>query len=53
MVDRGGVIHHIEIVKDLTEEPDYGATLDAVKKLASCFDPPKRRGHGVGFFQNL
>ena len=33
VVDRGGVIHHIEIVKDLTEEPDYGATLDAVKKL--------------------
>ncbi len=33
VVDREGVIRHMEIVDDLTHEPDYEATLDAARKL--------------------
>jgi thiol peroxidase len=33
VVDREGIIQYIQIVKELTEEPDYGAVLDAVGKL--------------------
>jgi thiol peroxidase len=34
VVDRKGVIQHIEIVKELTQEPNYEAALQAAKKLA-------------------
>jgi thiol peroxidase len=33
VVDREGVIRYIEIEKDLTEEPNYDAVLEEVKKL--------------------
>ncbi len=33
VIDRGGVIKYIEIVRELTQEPDYHAILDAVKRL--------------------
>lgn len=33
VVDLKGTIQYIQLVKELTEEPDYGAVLDAVKKL--------------------
>lgn len=33
VVDRDGVIQYIELVKELTEEPNYDAALGAVKKL--------------------
>jgi len=33
VVDPEGIVQHIQLVKDLTEEPDYEAALDAVKSL--------------------
>ena len=33
VLDREGVIRYIQIVKELTKEPDYGEVLGAVKKL--------------------
>ncbi len=33
VVDRKGIIRHIEIVDELTYEPDYEAVLEAAKKL--------------------
>ncbi len=33
VVDQAGRIQYIQLVKEVTEEPDYGAVLDAVKKL--------------------
>jgi len=33
VVDRGGIIRYRELVKEMTEEPDYDAVLKAVKKL--------------------
>jgi thiol peroxidase len=33
VVDRGGIIRYMELVKEMTEEPDYDAVLQAVKKL--------------------
>jgi thiol peroxidase len=33
VVDREGVIQYVELVKELTEEPQYDAVLNAVKKL--------------------
>ena len=33
VLDRSGVIQYIEIVKELTQEPNYEAVLTAVKKL--------------------
>jgi thiol peroxidase len=33
VLDRAGVIQYIEIVKELTQEPNYQAVLAAVKKL--------------------
>jgi thiol peroxidase len=33
VVDREGRIQYIQLVKELTEEPNYEAVLDAVKKL--------------------
>ena len=33
VVDRGGTIRHIQIVKEIAEEPDFDATLEAVRKL--------------------
>ncbi len=33
VVDREGIIQYVQLVKELTEEPDYGAVLDAVNKL--------------------
>ena len=33
VVDREGSIQYIQLVKELTEEPDYEPVLDAVKKL--------------------
>ena len=35
LVDRQGIIRHIQIVKDLTEEPDYDKAIEMVKALAS------------------
>ena len=34
VVDGEGIIQHIELVKELTEEPNYDAILNAVKKLS-------------------
>jgi thiol peroxidase len=33
VVDQGGVIRYVELVKELTEEPEYEQVLGAVKKL--------------------
>jgi thiol peroxidase len=33
VLDRSGVVQYIEIVKELTHEPNYQAILSAVKKL--------------------
>ena len=33
VVDREGIIQYVQLVKELTEEPDYGSVLDAVNKL--------------------
>ena len=35
VLDRQGTIRHIEIVPELTDEPDYEAILKAVKKLVT------------------
>jgi thiol peroxidase len=32
-VDRDGVIRYIQVVKEVTQEPDYAAVLEAVRKL--------------------
>ena len=32
VVDANGVIRHIQLVNELTQEPDYGAVLEAAKK---------------------
>jgi thiol peroxidase len=34
VTDKSGVIRYIQIVKELTEEPDYNAVLDAVKAVS-------------------
>lgn len=34
VVDREGMIQHAQLVKELTDEPDYQAALDAVARLA-------------------
>ena len=34
VVDQEGIIQYIQLVKEVTEEPDYSAVLEAVKKLA-------------------
>jgi len=33
VVDRGGVIQYVQIVPELSDEPDYEAALDAARKL--------------------
>ena len=33
VLDRQGIIRYIQVVKELTQEPDYGEVLQAVKKL--------------------
>lgn len=33
VIDREGVVAYRELVAEVTEEPDYGAALDAVRKL--------------------
>jgi len=33
VVDKEGTIQYIQLVKEVTEEPDYNAVLEAVKKL--------------------
>lgn len=33
VVDRNGVIQYIQLVKEVTKEPDYEAVINAVKKL--------------------
>ena len=33
VVDREGTIQYIQLIKEVTEEPDYNAAIDAVKKL--------------------
>ncbi len=33
VIDREGIIQYIQIVKEVAEEPDYDAVLEAVKKL--------------------
>ena len=34
VVDRDGIIRYIQIVKEVTDEPDYEAALSAVRGLA-------------------
>ncbi len=34
VVDREGVIRYIQIVKEISQEPDYDTVLDAVKKIS-------------------
>jgi len=34
VIDRKGIIRYIDLVKETTEEPDYEAALEAVKKLS-------------------
>ena len=34
VLDREGIIRYIQIVKEVTDEPDYDAVLEAVNKLA-------------------
>ena len=33
VVDKQGVVQYVQIVKEIAEEPDYNAVLEAVKKL--------------------
>ncbi len=33
VVDKDGTVQYIQLVKEVTEEPDYGAVIEAVKKL--------------------
>lgn len=33
VVDRAGVIRHVQVVKEVGNEPDYGAVLDVVSRL--------------------
>jgi len=33
VVDQDGIIRYMQLVKEVTEEPDYNAALEAVKKL--------------------
>ena len=33
VVDREGTVRHVQLVKDITDEPDYEAVLNAVKEL--------------------
>jgi thiol peroxidase len=33
VVDRNGTIQHVQLVKEITQEPDYDAVLAAVKRL--------------------
>jgi len=33
VVDRGGIIQYIQLVKEVADEPDYDSVLDAVTKL--------------------
>ena len=33
VVDRGGIIRYIQIVEEMTQEPDYDTVLDVVKKI--------------------
>jgi thiol peroxidase len=33
LVDRKGIIQNIQLVKEVTKEPDYAAVLNALKKL--------------------
>ena len=34
VVDKDGAVQYIQLVKEVTEEPDYDDVLGAVKKLA-------------------
>ena len=34
VVDQNGTVQYVQLVKEVTEEPDYDAALEAVKKLA-------------------
>jgi thiol peroxidase len=33
VLDKGGKVVHAELVKEVTQEPNYQAALDALKKL--------------------
>ena len=33
VVDKDGVVKHVEYVKEITEEPDYDSAIEAVKKI--------------------
>jgi thioredoxin-dependent peroxiredoxin len=35
VVDREGIVQYVEVVKEIANEPDYDAALEAVKKLVS------------------
>lgn len=34
VVDRNGIIQYVQLVKEITQEPDYDAVVMAVSKLA-------------------
>ena len=34
VVDKGGTVRYVQLVKEMTHEPDYAAALDAVKRAA-------------------
>jgi len=34
VIDRSGIVRLVQLVKEVTQEPDYGAVLSAVKELA-------------------
>jgi thiol peroxidase len=34
VVDREGIIRYIQVVKEISQEPDYNAVLDVVKKIS-------------------
>ncbi|MCD6287818.1 MAG: thiol peroxidase [Candidatus Hydrogenedentes bacterium] len=33
VIDREGVVRYVQVVKEITSEPDYGAVIDAVKEM--------------------
>ena len=34
VIDKGGVVRYVQVVPEMTNQPDYGQALDAAKKLA-------------------
>jgi thiol peroxidase len=48
VVDRTGVVQYVQLVRELTNEPDYGAVLDAVRRLAGVVRQESAPTTGVG-----